>query len=89
MLGWLAVVLNLAMKIAPSYGKNIATDTRSSAKHAYSTLLSVFCKPKEMQFNSMPVGAGYKTTEYSFTPEPKDQYLKPIDEEFNPSGVPK
>jgi len=85
---WEAVVLNLAIRIAPSYGKQVSMDTKVTAKNGYNTLLGEFSKPREMQFPSMPKGAGYKETERRFTPNPNDPYLKEIDEEVDLSGGP-
>lgn len=85
---WDAIITNLAIRIAPSYGKQVSIETKASAKHAYTTLCGVFSKPKEMQFPSMPKGAGYKTTEFRFSPEPEDNVLKPVDETFDPSKGP-
>lgn len=85
---WDAVATNLAIRIAPSYGKAVAQETRINAKNAYNTLLAEFAKPKEAQFPSMPKGAGYKTTEFRWTAAPEDRQLKQVDEEFDPSGGP-
>lgn len=57
-----AIITNLAIKIAPSYGKQVMPETKFTAKMAYNTLLSRATTPYEMQFpNSMPAGAGKKT----------------------------
>lgn len=83
-----AVVTNLAIEIAPSYGKVVPMETKVSAKHAYITLCGIFADPREMQLPSMPKGAGYKTTEFRFTSVPVKQYLEKVDEEFDPSKGP-
>lgn len=85
---WEAILSNLAIRIAPSYGKQVSIETKATAKHAYTTLCGVFSKPVEMQFPSMPKGAGYKTTEFRFSPEPEPNVLKQVDESFDPSGGP-
>lgn len=85
---WEAVATNLAIRIAPSYGKQVSMETKVIAKNGYNTLVGDAAKPKEMQLPSMPKGAGYKTTEFRYTPQPEDQYLKDVDEEFDPSGGP-
>ena len=85
---WEAVVTNLAIRIAPSYGKQVSPETKTVAKHAYTTLCGKFSQPMEMQLPSMPKGAGFKTTEYRYTPVPKDNQLKQVDESFDPSGGP-
>lgn len=83
-----AVISNLAIRIAPSYGKTVSPETRAVAKNAYTTMCGVFSKPKEMQFNSMPKGAGYKSTEFPYIANPEETTLKQVDESFDPSGGP-
>lgn len=82
---WEAVVTNLAIKLGPSYGKAVSPETKINAKNSLNSVYGVFAKPKEMQFSSMPRGAGHKPIDYRYTPSPENQYLKPIDEEFDPS----
>ena len=56
-----AIYTNLALKIAPSYGKQVMLETKISAKMAYNTLLSRATTPTEMQLpGTMPAGAGNK-----------------------------
>lgn len=84
-----ATITNLGIRLAPSYGKTISMETRITAKQAYTTMCSIFAKPKESQLPSMPKGAGYKSTGSPYTPAPVEQYLESIDDEFNPSkGIP-
>lgn len=83
---WEAVITNLAVILGPSYGKIPSNETKVAAKNSLNTVLGRVVRPKEMQFPSMPKGAGYKTTEFRYTPAPQEQYLVPIDEEFDPSG---
>lgn len=83
-----AIVTNLAIKLAPSYGKQVSMGTMAAATRTYTTVCGVFASPKEMQFNSMPKGAGYKSVESVFTPEPEEKFLKQNDESFDPSGGP-
>jgi len=85
---WEAVVTNLAIRIAPSFGKSVSPDTKVIAKESYNAMLAKFSKPREIQFSSMPKGAGYKTTDQRFTPDPEEIYLKDVDESFDPSGGP-
>lgn len=57
-----AAFLQLAMRIAPSYGKAVSVETKVSAKQAYDSLLVQFSTPPEMQIPAgYPAGAGYKT----------------------------
>ena len=56
-----AVILNLAVRLAPSYGKQIMPDTRLVAKAAYDTVLQRATAPIELQFpDTLPSGAGNK-----------------------------
>jgi len=56
-----AIYLNLAIRIAPGFGKLVSPDTKSSARAAYGTLLSIAAMPIEQQLpRSMPAGAGNK-----------------------------
>ena len=69
-----AIITNLAMRLAPSYGKNINPDTRMIARQAYSNLLIDSAKPIEQQLsNTLPRGQGTKpwrsiNNEYIDTP---------------------
>lgn len=57
-----AVTLNLAIRLAPSYGKQPAMSVMTVAKQAFDSILSRSALPPEIRFPSMPVGAGYKNT---------------------------
>lgn len=57
-----AILTNLALRIAPSYGKTPSIDTKASAKMGYDLLLSLAAMPMEMQMPStMPLGAGNRS----------------------------
>ena len=57
-----AIYANLAIKLAPSYGKQVMPETKVSAKEAYNTLLSRAAMPMEQQMpGTMPSGAGNKS----------------------------
>lgn len=57
----LAIQLNLAILLAPSYGKNASPDTKQEAKNSYRGLIALSTKPIERQFPStLPAGAGNK-----------------------------
>lgn len=59
-----AIYLNLAIRLAPTYGKAVSMETKQTAHQAYSSLLSIAAMPLEAQFNnSIPAGAGHKTAE--------------------------
>lgn len=63
-----AAFLQLAVRIAPSYGKAVSIETKATAKQAYDSLLVQFATPPEMQIPAgYPAGAGYKTEDYQFT----------------------
>lgn len=56
-----AVYLNLAIRLAPGFGKTPSPETKSSAKAAYDTLMSLAAMPVEQQLpGTMPAGAGNK-----------------------------
>lgn len=69
-----AIITNLAIRIAPMYGKQVMPATSLAAKRAYDTVLLDFCQPIEMQLTEMPSGAGNKPWRWgdAFTPEPGD-----------------
>src|SRR5210317_102184 len=50
-----AIYTNLALKLAPSYGKVASSDTKQSAKSSYQLLLSRVASPGQMQLpGTMP-----------------------------------
>lgn len=56
-----AIYSNLAVRLAPSFGKTVSTDTKAAAKLGYDTLLSRAAMPMEQQLpGTMPAGAGNK-----------------------------
>jgi hypothetical protein len=56
-----AVITNLAVRLAPSYGKTVSPDTKAIARDAYNLVLSRSTMPPEMQLpDTMPAGAGNK-----------------------------
>ena len=56
-----AIITNLAVRLAPSYGKTVSPDTKGTAKNSYNTLLSRATKPNQQQMpGRMPSGAGNK-----------------------------
>jgi hypothetical protein len=61
-----AMALNLAVRIAPGYGKTVSPDTKASAKNAYNQIIAQSAKPVEMQLDNMsiPSGAGNKGYRY-------------------------
>lgn len=64
-----AIYTNLAIKLAPSYGKQVMPDTKATAKESYNTLLSIAAMPMQQQMpGTMPAGAGNKPWRISDTP---------------------
>lgn len=56
-----AAVLNLAIQIAPSFGKQVSFETKRAAREAYNAMLTNVAHKNTMQMpSSMPVGSGYK-----------------------------
>ncbi len=62
---WEAIVCNLALRIAPSFGKSPMPYTLTRAKSSYNTVLLASAMPPEMQFpDTLPAGAGNKPWRY-------------------------
>ena len=56
-----AILLNLAVKLAPGFGKQTFSDTKAGARNAYDGLLALAAKPNQKQLpTTMPTGAGQK-----------------------------
>jgi len=76
-----ALVLNLAVRLAPAYGKSVSPDTKATAKLLYDQLLIEAAAPYEQQFpRTMPLGAGFKRTDQVFVNVPD---LNPLVVESN------
>jgi hypothetical protein len=67
-----AMILNLALLAAPSFGKIVSQETRILAKGALETIELVAAQPIQKQLPAnTPVGAGYKNSiDYPFTGAP-------------------
>jgi len=65
-MAWEAVITNLAIRIAPSYGKVVSAETKSTARHALNTVMAFDSTPREMIITGIPMGAGHKDTEDTF-----------------------
>jgi hypothetical protein len=72
-----AVYLNLAVRLAPQYGKTVSPDTKIQASTDYKTQLSISAVPIPMRINTnmVPAGAAYKMTVQTSLPTPEN----PID----------
>ena len=72
---WEAVITNLAIRIAPGYGKTVSSDTKMIAKNAFNTLLQKAAFPLEKQLpETMPIGQGNKPWRWDnpYAPTPAD-----------------
>lgn len=72
---WEATITNLAVRIAPMFGKQAMPETKRAAKDTLNTLYSLSAMPEEMQYpGTLPLGAGNKGwRDYSvFFPEPAE-----------------
>ena len=80
-----AIYLNLAIRLAPSYGKIVSTDTKISAKQAYNALLARSFKVIPMQLpGTMPAGAGNKPWRFNGDPFLQPP-VNPVD--VGPDGI--
>lgn len=62
-----AIYTNLALRVAPAFGKTPTAELKGNAKAGYDLLLMKFAIPPEQQLNTLPSGAGAKT-EIPFIP---------------------
>lgn len=69
-----AVFTNLALRLAPSYGKQVDPGVRALAKFALNALMSESTYPRERQLSGLPVGAGYKNIDYRRFTFPETEY---------------
>jgi hypothetical protein len=72
---WEAVITNLAIRIAPGYGKDVRPETKVIAKNAFNTLLQRATFPLEKQLpETMPIGQGNKPWRWDnpYAPPPAD-----------------
>jgi hypothetical protein len=64
-----AVFLNLAIRLASSYGKQVARTTSAPAKQAYDALLAqCMATPVQIQPNVVPAGAGNRWRRFTRPP---------------------
>lgn len=81
-----AIFKNLALKLAPVYGKQISPDLRSDAKRAYNALLSKVVGVREMALGVLPAGAGRKAPLDPFIEERIDDIQTGLDGYIEYSG---
>jgi len=80
----LAIYANLAIQLAPSFGKAIPIEAKAIAKMAYDSLLARAAMPMEMQLpGTMPLGAGHKSLDQPFVTPPIDPLLAGPDGELS------
>jgi len=81
-----AIYSNLAIKLAPGFGKTPSVETKAAAKMTYDTLLSRAAMPPEQQLpGTMPSGAGnkpWRTYDDPFLRKPVDPLLAGEDGEI-------
>lgn len=71
-----AIITNLAVKMAPSYGKVVMPETKEMARSGYRMLTERFAMPPEQQLPaSMPKGAGKKDRSRPYLRQPADPIL--------------
>lgn len=81
-----AIYLNLAIRIAPSFGKVVSNETKADAKAAYQVVLQRTQAPAEMQLTNLPRGAGNKPWRYTgneFLAPPTDELESGPEGDFN------
>jgi len=74
-----AIYTNLAMRVAPSFGKMVSPELKVDAKRSYRDLMSFNAYPlSERQLDNVPRGAGAKVRQgYSSTYiTPEDPYIE-------------
>jgi hypothetical protein len=59
-----AVISNLALAIAPMFGKTPMPGTIVTAKRSFNTIAGIFAVPMPMQLRNLPAGAGNKPWRY-------------------------
>lgn len=67
-----AIYLALAVRLAPTVGKQVSPETKQSAKAAYNNMLTQLIELPEMQFQRLPSGAGNKSWRFN-----NDPFLEP------------
>lgn len=80
------VYTNLAVRLAPTLGKNVSRDTKKDAKNGYNTLLMLNTKPTPMQITGLPRGAGnkpWRVADRPFLDKPVAQLLGGDDGEID------
>lgn len=74
-----AVITNLALELAPSYGKTVGSETRAMARQSLNTLYALSAKPQEMRIQDIPMGAGHKSVDEPFMPPVESEVIEYTD----------
>ena len=77
-----AVILNLAVRLAPGHGKTVSPQTLFAAKRAMDGVLARAAMPPEVQITGLPRGAGAKNTGSPFLPGSTDTLTAGPDSEL-------
>ena len=77
-----AVILNLAVRLAPGHGKTVSPQTLFAAKSAKDAVLARAAMPPEVQITGLPRGAGAKNTASPFLSGPTDPLTAGPDSEL-------
>ncbi len=64
---WEAIVTNLAIRLAPSFGKTVSPETKGAAERGLSMLLGKVMPP-QMSYGRIPAGAGNKPWRWNLDP---------------------
>lgn len=68
-----AVALQLAIRLAPSYGKQVSPDTKANASQSFKTMVAKLSPPKSRQMpQGIPLGGGNRWRGRIFTPAPEE-----------------
>ncbi len=73
-----AIISNLAVSIAPIFGKVVSIETKKVARDGYKTLLSIAAMPEQMSYpDTLPLGAGNKpfSIDYPFASPPNNNLV--------------
>jgi hypothetical protein len=75
-----AIILGLAVRLAPGVGKALSPDTKSLALTSYNTVLGIAMRPSSMRYPTMPSGAGNKGATGNFIVNPVDNRIEAPEE---------
>jgi hypothetical protein len=64
---WEAIVTNLAIRLAPSFGKQVSPETKGAAERGLNLLMARVLPP-EMKLGQIPAGAGNKPWRVNLDP---------------------